>query len=154
MSIGLATLEAPAITRFAETKADWDQERRLASDKALAVLEPILTGMKRFGYCNRDRFGVQLALEEAIVNAHRHGNRGDPTKTLRVAYRLCDEELLVEIEDEGDGFDCESVPDPLAPENLERPCGRGLLLMRSYMSSVHYSGRGNCVTMCKRRTQE
>jgi serine/threonine-protein kinase RsbW len=152
MMTDVATLEAPAVAWLAEPESLWDEERRLSSGKALGMLEPILKRMKKLGYCNRDLFGVQLALEEAIVNAIRHGNQGDLTRSIRIAYRLCDGELLVEIEDEGDGFDCCSIPDPLAPENLERPCGRGLLLMRSYMTWVRYHGRGNRVSMCKRRT--
>jgi serine/threonine-protein kinase RsbW len=62
------------------------------------------------------------------------------------------ERVLAEVEDEGPGVDPKSVPDPRDPENLERPGGRGLLLMRHYMSSVHYSGRGNVVTLCQYRS--
>jgi len=97
----------------------------------------------------RDLFGIKLALEEAIVNAMKHGNQMDRAKTVRIAYRVDAYRFEVSITDEGPGFDPEDVPDPTAFENLERPCGRGLLLMRHYMSEINYSSRGNCVTMAK-----
>jgi serine/threonine-protein kinase RsbW len=71
---------------------------------------------------------------------------------VRVRYQVNAEQFLVEIEDEGPGFDPEGVADPLAPENLERPGGRGVFLMRHYMTWVSFNERGNCVTMCRRRT--
>ena len=58
-----------------------------------------------------------------------------------------------EVRDEGMGFDPLKVPDPLAPENLERSSGRGLLLIRSYMTSIRFNKRGNCVRLCKERTR-
>ncbi len=57
--------------------------------------------------------------------------------------------MVVEIEDQGLGFDPGEVADPLAPENLERPSGRGLLLMRTYMSNVCHNEQGNCICLCK-----
>jgi serine/threonine-protein kinase RsbW len=97
----------------------------------------------------RDIFGIKLALEEALVNAIKHGNRMDRGKKVRVTYRLLAERFDVQITDEGPGFDPEDVPDPTAPENLERPCGRGLMLMRHYMSAVSFSPCGNSVFMSK-----
>lgn len=102
-------------------------------------------------YNERELFGVRLALEEAFVNAIRHGNQMDSTKKVRVAYTVTPERFDIRIVDEGPGFDQTVVPDPTAPENLERPCGRGLMLMRHYMNSVTYTDRGTCVTMTKLR---
>jgi serine/threonine-protein kinase RsbW len=99
----------------------------------------------------REAFVVRLALEEAMVNAIKHGHRGDPSKVAHLRYRVTPACVLAEVEDEGDGFDPDDVPDPLAPENLERPCGRGLLLMRNYMTWVRYNATGTCVTLCLRR---
>jgi serine/threonine-protein kinase RsbW len=104
------------------------------------------------GFTERDVFGVRLALEEAIVNALRHGHRGDPTKSVRVRCLVSPDRILAEVEDQGPGFDPEQVPDPLAPENLERPSGRGLFLMRTYMTWIRFNARGNHVTMCKCRS--
>jgi serine/threonine-protein kinase RsbW len=97
----------------------------------------------------RDIFSIKLALEEALVNAIKHGNQMDRTKKVTVAYRVRPDHFEVVISDEGPGFDPSDVPDPTQVENLERPCGRGLMLMRHYMSEVHYNERGNSVTMSK-----
>ncbi len=73
----------------------------------------------------------------------------DRTKEVRISYRLLPGRFDVSIADEGSGFDPDDVPDPTAAENLERPCGRGLMLMRHYMSEVTFLGCGNCVRMSK-----
>jgi len=96
-------------------------------------------------------FAIRLAIEEALVNAIKHGNGSDPTKKVRIDYSVDTEKIHIRIEDEGPGFDPTAVPDPTDPEFLERPCGRGLMLMRHYMSFVEFCGRGNCVVMFKRR---
>jgi serine/threonine-protein kinase RsbW len=95
---------------------------------------------------------MRLALEEALVNAVKHGNKGDATKRVRVRYQVTAAGVLVEVEDDGTGFDPLKVPDPCAPENLERLSGRGLLLMRSYMTWVRFNPCGNCVTLYERRS--
>src|SRR5262245_48613969 len=99
---------------------------------------------------DHDLFCIRLALEEALLNAIRHGNQGDRTKMVQIAFRLLSDRFEVCITDEGAGFDPDDVPDPTAPENLERPSGRGVLLMRRYMTEVSFNERGNAVTMCKR----
>jgi serine/threonine-protein kinase RsbW len=98
---------------------------------------------------DHDIFSIRLALEEALINAIKHGNQLDRTKKVRIAYRLLPDRFEVHIADEGPGFDPAGVPDPTAAENLERPCGRGLMLMRHYMNEVRYAGRGNAVSMSK-----
>jgi len=100
---------------------------------------------------DRDLFSVELALEEALVNAIKHGNQLDPSKRVFVRYEVSADRFEIRIEDEGPGFNPGDVPDPTAPENLERLCGRGLLLIRNFMSDVQYHGRGNVVTMTKFR---
>jgi len=96
-----------------------------------------------------DVFSIKLALEEALVNAIKHGNQMDRTKKVRIAYQVQADRFDILISDEGSGFDPTDVPDPTAFENLERPCGRGLMLIRHYMTEVAYNERGNCVTMSK-----
>jgi serine/threonine-protein kinase RsbW len=98
---------------------------------------------------DRDVFCIKLALEEALVNAIKHGNQFDRSKKVYVSYRLLADRFEVAVSDDGPGFDPSDVPDPTAVENLERPCGRGLMLMRHYMSEVAYNSRGNGVTMCR-----
>lgn len=98
---------------------------------------------------DRDVFCIKLALEEALVNAIKHGNGFDRSKKVYVTYRLHADRFEVTVRDDGPGFDPADVPDPTAVENLERPCGRGLMLMRHYMSDVAYNERGNGVIMSK-----
>ena len=98
---------------------------------------------------DHDLFGIKLALEEALVNAIKHGNQYDRARKVRIAYRLLPDRFEVQITDEGQGFDPSGVPDPTAPENLERPGGRGLMLMRRFMTEVAFNERGNSVAMCK-----
>jgi serine/threonine-protein kinase RsbW len=97
----------------------------------------------------REVFSIKLALEEALINAIKHGNQMDRNKKVRVHYRVAPGSFEVRVFDEGGGFDPNDVPDPTAVENLERPCGRGLMLMRHYMTEVVYNQAGNCVAMSK-----
>jgi serine/threonine-protein kinase RsbW len=114
--------------------------------------EAVLEAIARCGYGEHDRFAIQLALEEAMANAIRHGNAGDPAKRVVVEFRIDDECACISVEDEGGGFQPEAVPDPTLDENLCKPYGRGVMLMRVYMSEVRYNVAGNRVTMIKRRT--
>ena len=100
-----------------------------------------------------DVFAIHLALEEALLNAIQHGNKQDAGKQIKVEYFVTPAKFEVSITDEGPGFDPDVVPDPRAEENLRKCCGRGLLLMRSYMDEVEYNQTGNCVHMVKHKTQ-
>lgn len=117
-----------------------------------AVQDQILRRLEELTYGDHDLFGIRLALEEALVNAIKHGNRLDPEKSVRIAWQLDSMSVRIEIEDEGEGFNPEEVPDPTADENLERPCGRGIHLMRAFMNSIIYNERGNRVVLEKNRT--
>lgn len=97
-------------------------------------------------------FGIRLALEEALVNAVRHGNELDEQKHVRAVCHLNEQRIRIEIADQGSGFDPTGVPDPTTEENLEKPCGRGILLMRNYMTRVDYNQSGNRVVMEKLRS--
>ena len=125
----------------------------IPSDPAEArrVQEEIERSLKAHRFDDRDIFSIKLALEEALVNAIKHGNQMDRTKKVHIAYRIAPDRFDIHIADEGPGFDPEDVPDPMAAENLERPCGRGLLLMRHYMTEVTFHPPGNRLTMCKLR---
>ena len=117
--------------------------------EARRVQAEIEHALRQVPVAEHDIFAIKLALEEALVNAIKHGNQLDRTKSVRVAYRVCADRFDVQVTDEGPGFDPTDVPDPTAPENLERPCGRGLLLMRHYMTEVAYHDRGRVVRMAK-----
>jgi serine/threonine-protein kinase RsbW len=112
------------------------------------LLDELVDALAGLDYPPGDRAGVRLALEEAVVNGLRHGNQGDPTKCVRVRYHVGSEAVLAEVEDEGPGFDPASAADP---DNLEKPSGRGLSLMRHHTTWLCYHGRGNRLTLCKHR---
>jgi serine/threonine-protein kinase RsbW len=132
---------APGVVREVVIASDPAEARRLQQE-----IEQQLQA-HRAG--ERDVFSIKLALEEALINAVKHGNQLDRAKKVAVAYRVWADRFEVTITDEGTGFDPADVPDPTAVENLERPCGRGLMLMRHYMTEVHYNSRGNSVSMVK-----
>jgi serine/threonine-protein kinase RsbW len=123
----------------------------ISSDPAEArrVQEEIESCLKSQRCSEHDIFSIRLALEEALVNAIKHGNHMDRSKKVHIAYHVLPERFEVHITDEGIGFDPYDVPDPTAVENLERPCGRGLMLMRYYMNEVSFNERGNSVRMVK-----
>ena len=117
----------------------------------LPILDGLAAAMTKQGYTAQDVFGVRLALEEALVNALKHGHGYDPAKRARVRYRVTQRQMLADVEDQGPGFDPCGVADPLTAGGLERPSGRGLLLMHHFLSWVRHNRRGNRVTLCKRR---
>jgi len=117
-----------------------------------SVQERIIQLLEDLRYDERDVFGVRLAIEEALVNAIKHGNRMDPAKTVRITCQIAAHKVRIEIEDQGQGFQPEEVPDPTSDENLERPCGRGIMLMRAFMSSIAFNAAGNCVILEKHRS--
>ena len=117
-----------------------------------AVVSRLSGALEGHAYPEPSKFAVRLALEEAISNAFRHGHRGLPAETpVRIAYRVEPDELTIRVEDRGPGFDPAIVPDPTLDENLELPSGRGLMLMRAYMTRVEFQGTGNIVHMVYRR---
>lgn len=115
-------------------------------------MQEILGELESLGWDGRDLFGVEMALEESLTNAIRHGNRLDVSKHVVVDCRASRERFWLRVEDEGAGFRPQNVPDCTADENLECPGGRGLALIKAYMTSVDYNPRGNCVTIVKTRS--
>lgn len=115
------------------------------------IIQAILQKMAAADFSEKDQFAVRLALEEAIVNGIKHGNGNDPSKKVEIAFQVTPRECNIRVEDEGPGFNPDLVPDPLAPENLERPGGRGVFLIRHYMTSVQFNSRGNGVILSKAR---
>jgi serine/threonine-protein kinase RsbW len=113
------------------------------------VERAVMEALERRGCSEEVLFAVRLALEEAVVNAIRHGNKLDPQKKILVSYLVEDARVTISVQDEGPGFDLDSVPDPTAEENLEADHGRGILLMRVYMDEVVYNEKGNRVTLTK-----
>ena len=113
--------------------------------------DKILCDLKTQNFEQDDIFGIHLAVGEALINAARHGNKADERKEIKIDYFLTAQKFDISIRDEGCGFDPEMVPDPRRNENLLKSTGRGILLMRSYMDSVEYIEKGNCVRMVKHK---
>jgi serine/threonine-protein kinase RsbW len=109
----------------------------------------ILRRLSDLNYSEDVTFAIKLALEEALTNAIKHGNRNDTSKQLVVKFHIDPQRALIVVRDEGPGFSPQEVPDPTADENLERPSGRGIMLMQAYMTKVRYNDRGNEVWMLK-----
>jgi serine/threonine-protein kinase RsbW len=114
------------------------------------ILNHLTERLTRRRIIDPESIEVVVALDEAIVNAIKHGNGYDPEKRVKIVAEITKDEARFTIEDQGPGFSPKDVPDPCAPENLLRPSGRGLLLIRNIMDEVAYSSRGNVVTMVKR----
>lgn len=112
--------------------------------------ERIMAELGRCNYRPDVTFAIKLALEEALTNAVKHGNNNDASKQLMVCYSVTPERTVIMVRDEGRGFKPHRVPDPTSDENLERPSGRGIMLMHAYMTRVHFNRAGNEVWMLKR----
>jgi len=125
----------------------------IKSDRAAVHIpkQAILKALKRCGYCEEATFAVKLALEEALTNALKHGNKNDRSKTITIRYAINQERAAISVRDEGNGFTPEKVPDPTAPERLAVPSGRGIMLMRAYMDEVCYRDHGREVYFVKCR---
>ena len=131
----------------------WSENACLKSvhEEGQKVQALVLSKLRELGWDDSEIFGVRLALEEAFVNAIKHGNKNDVDKSVHFSCKIAADRLWVQIIDEGQGFDPGKVADCRHVDNLERPCGRGLMLMRSFMSHVEFHDRGNRVTMEKSR---
>jgi serine/threonine-protein kinase RsbW len=133
----------------------WTRSARIPSETQAGYpfVQQLLDQMKQRQWCERDIFGVHLAVEEALVNAIKHGNAYDADKSVEFTFQLSNDCVRVSIADEGAGFTPSDVPDPTDDDNLELPSGRGIMLMRNFMSNIEYNDRGNHVTMEKRRSR-
>lgn len=114
------------------------------------VLEYLNDRMLQLGIVEPEDSEVMIALDEAIVNAIKHGNKCDPRKAVHIVAEFSIEGARFMIADEGPGFARESVPDPTEPCRLLEPSGRGLLLINHIMDEVRFNQIGNCLEMFKR----
>ena len=113
------------------------------------VQDRILADLQRHNFTTDNTFAVRIALEEAMVNAIKHGNALDPAKKVHVESRITPKRAEITIEDEGPGFDRSAIPNPTHDDNIERPCGRGILLIEAYMDGVEWSRGGRRLKMVK-----
>ncbi len=106
------------------------------------------------GWLPADVFAMRLAMSEALENAVEHGNHRNVEKTVHLAVEIDDAHALVSVRDEGPGFNVAETPDPTLESNIEKVCGRGLFLIRNFMTNVWHNESGNIIYMEKRSTSE
>jgi serine/threonine-protein kinase RsbW len=114
------------------------------------VQHAILEGIARHHFGPDATFAIRLALEEALINAIKHGNKFDPNKVVRVEASITPQVAEIIIEDEGTGFQRACIPDPTTDENVERLHGRGVMLIESYMDEVNWQSGGRRIRMVRR----
>jgi serine/threonine-protein kinase RsbW len=129
----------------------WQCERSVDGQVAAGrkALDELMAQLEARSWDPGECYAVRLAVDEALVNAIRHGNRFDPQKRVTIRSWLSDELLRVEVQDQGAGFDPAAVPDPTAADRIDLPHGRGLMLMRAFMSRVSFGDGGRLVIMEK-----
>ncbi|MBQ3351601.1 MAG: ATP-binding protein [Thermoguttaceae bacterium] len=139
---------------FSAEQWAWYRDVVINSDSTDAVrplLDEILNTLMNNGWENKLVFGIHLSMEEALVNAVKHGNKYNPAKKVHVRVGISSNLFRSEITDEGEGFDPAKLPDPTDPDYLDKPNGRGVMLMRNFMTRVVYNDCGNAVFMEKVR---
>ena len=131
----------------------WRSDRIIPSQPAAGrqVLDEVIAQLDAHGWPQHDVFSVQLAMEEALVNAIQHGNGRDAQKQIHVSCWLSSDRIRIEIADQGHGFNPDTLPDPTCRERLYASNGRGVMLMKAFMSRVQYNAVGNCVALEKQR---
>jgi serine/threonine-protein kinase RsbW len=148
LSYKLRYVDDPNLLSHTHEKIEFE----LPSDLTLmnGVLQYLLERVAKLGVIAPEKSNLFIALDEAFVNAVKHGNKNDPTKLVRVGAELSPKEACFTIEDEGEGFDVQTIPDPCDPANLFKSSGRGVLLIYNIMDEVEYNAQGNRVKMVKR----
>lgn len=114
----------------------------------IRMIESFIDNAKEKFQLNEDIYGnIMIAVTEAVNNAIRHGNKGDSSKNVSLGLSLEEGMIKFKVVDEGTGFDFHNLPDPTAPENLEKPGGRGIFLMKHLADEVDFSENGKVVEL-------
>jgi serine/threonine-protein kinase RsbW len=131
----------------------WSTEITIPSERGAGTsfLSDLLDHLHANSWPDGEVFGIHLAIEEAVVNAIRHGNKFATDKTVKIRCILSQDKLWIEIEDQGAGFNPLAVPDCTSDERIEVPSGRGVMLMKAFMNCVEFNEQGNRVRMEKIR---
>ncbi|HYJ48028.1 MAG TPA: ATP-binding protein, partial [Pyrinomonadaceae bacterium] len=148
LSYKLRFVDDLKVLPYVREKIDFE----LPSDLTLmnGVLQYLIERVSKLGIIKPERSNLFVALDEAFVNAVKHGNCNDPRKLVRITAELSSKEARFTVEDEGQGFNVQAIPDPRDPTNLFKTSGRGVLLIYNIMDEVQYNERGNRLTMVKR----
>ena len=114
-----------------------------------ALRTEISEQLSTYEYPKNTAFAIRLAVDEAICNAIKHGNKLDQSKNVTIDYTIDNDKFTMTVEDQGEGFTPANVPDPTAEENLTKTSGRGVMLIDLYMTNVTYNNKGNIITITK-----
>lgn len=128
------------------------KEVRIASQlcHVCAVREAFLADAKVYNIAEDTLFDMRLAIDEALANAITHGNKSRPELFVTVRWKITNTEVVLQVADEGAGFDPSTVPCPAEEQQLLCPKGRGLFLIRNKMDAIRFNKKGNVITMEKR----
>ena len=145
-----------AYSGMTTSKDTWKIDHTIPSeaDAAIALITEMIDQLRDKNWDKRDVFSIHLALEEALMNAIKHGNQRDVSKKVEVRGTVSKSQFEITVKDEGKGFVRSEVPNPTDEGNLEKTSGRGLMLMEFYMSEVNYNETGNQIRMLKIRSEE
>jgi len=148
LSYKLRYVDDPTVLSHTHEKIEFE----LPSDLTLmnGVLQYLLERVAKLGVIAPEKSNLFIALDEAFVNAVKHGNKFDSSKLVRITAEVSRIEARFTVEDEGEGFDVNNVPDPRDPLNLLKTSGRGVLFIYNIMDEVKYNERGNQLTMVKK----
>ncbi|MDR1052679.1 MAG: ATP-binding protein [Planctomycetaceae bacterium] len=132
----------------------WSNACSFASDMAIAheLIKQVMEQIETAEWSTKEKFAIEMALEEALANAVEHGNEKDPNKKVHFACNLNDDLISVRIEDEGPGFDPDAVPDPTDIEHIMDATGRGVLLIRNFVTRAKWNEKGNIIEFEKERS--
>jgi serine/threonine-protein kinase RsbW len=133
----------------------WKYDQRIDSDPnhCAPIIEILIGKLADFGWVDKDAFAIHMAMEEAIINAIKHGNQCRPNTSVHVLIELDYQHFKATVTDDGHGFDSTNVPDPTQEKNLEKCSGRGVMLIKHFVDQVDYNERGNSVCMQKTKSK-
>ncbi len=139
-----------------ETDWTWILHEKIPSSQEAGhkIIEKLIAALGASDWDGSDLFHVQMAAEEAMVNAVTHGNNESEVLTVEVEFKVSRQQVYLRFRDQGKGFCPEELPDPTDDEHLEKTHGRGVFLIKKMMSEVSYNDCGNEVTMLKHRELE
>jgi serine/threonine-protein kinase RsbW len=120
----------------------------VSQPESINIIEKVIDDIRTEFDVKEECYGNMLvAVTEAVNNAIQHGNKYDPSKMVNVSYEIDNDRIAFTISDEGTGFDYYNLPDPTAPENLEKPTGRGVFLMKHLADQIIFSDQGKVVEL-------
>ena len=132
----------------------WTLDRELPSSPDICpeVVGQLLEALAKCAWSQDDQFAIRMAVEEALMNAIKHGNESNPEKPVNVILKFSETLFYGKITDQGTGFDPDCICDPTTDDNVDKPCGRGVMLMKNFVDTVSYNAAGNEVEMTKQRS--